>query len=132
MGFKIPERTITLNGFLDPFEGLEVVCTRNVSLDKYLALESAHHEGLLAKMYQSFGDDFIVGWNLEDDDGPIEPTGATMTALPADVCQLIVSTWLQEVAGVPSPLGQPSTNGITQPREVAPPPLDLGSMSTPN
>ena len=112
--------------------GLEVSCTRNVSVDVYLELERASNESRLSDMYQKFGDEFLVRWNYVDKDGhALEPTGESFRSIPADIANLIVTTWLVAVAGPSAPLERPSSNGATQ-SQVVESPLDLGTMSTPN
>ncbi len=129
MGYRLPDRTIVLEGFEGDFEGLEVTCTRNTPMTVYMALDGLWTGGDRPEAYLLFGDEIIECWNYEDAEGtPIEATGVALQALPPDMSALIVSAWIREVTDVPAPLELPSTNGVV---EMAPP-MDLGSMSTPN
>ncbi len=129
MGYKLPDRTVVLEGFEGDFEGLEVVCTRNAPMSTYLELDTAWSEERRADAFKLFGDEIITGWNYEDREGnPVDPTGAELQRLPPDMAAVIVGAWMKGVTEVPAPLEQLSTNGV---RETAPP-IDLGNMSTQN
>lgn len=130
MDWQLPERIIVLE-FTGDFEGLEVTCTKNAQLQTYLTLETLFNTDKVDEMYQLFGDDILVRWNYHDANGkPIDPTGASVLAMPPDLSATITRNWLRAMVEVPVPLEQPSTNGVREPVETSP--MDLGSMSTPN
>ncbi len=128
MGYKIPDRTVVLEGFTDDFEGLEVTCTRNAPMSTYLELDALWQADKRGEALQLFGDVILDGWNLETDAGPVAANGTTLKEQPPDFAAIIIEAWLRGVTDVPAPLEQPSTNGTAE-KEA---PLDLGSMSTPN
>ncbi len=132
MGYKLPDRTITLH-FSGDFDGLEVMCTRNVPLGVFMQLEAAIQDDKMDEALQLFGDRILVAWNMEGDNGePVAVGGSALIALPVDLAAKIIMEWQKEIRAVPAPLEQPSMNGATQPRPEREMPMDLGSMSTPN
>ena len=130
MGYRVPDRTNILEGFTGDFEGLEVTCNQNSTVDLYLELSGALEDDRITDAFDIFGDHILASWNLEDADGtPVPATGAALRLQPVDLAILIVRTWLTERTAVPAPLERPSTNGVKPEIES---PLDLGSMSTPS
>ncbi len=128
-GYRVPDRTNILEGFTGDFEGLEVTCDRNSTVDLYLELSDALEDDRITETFELFGEKILLSWNLEDSEGrPVPATGAALRDQPVDLAILIVRTWLTERTAVSAPLERPSTNGLTE----VEPPLDLGSMSTPN
>ena len=73
MGFKLERRTAKIT-FPDNHEyaGLEMECKLDVDLQTFLEIqsmaESATPDGN-AGVYTKFGEDILVNWNLEDEDG---------------------------------------------------------------
>ena len=128
MGYKLPSRPVTLEGFTGDFEGLEVTCTRNAPMSTYLELDALWSDGKRAEAIQLFGEAIVEGWNLETDEGPVEANGTMLKEQPPDLVATIIEAWLGGVTDVPAPLEQPSTNGTVEVES----PLDLGSMSKPN
>lgn len=130
MGYQIPDRDIVLEGFEGDFAGLEVRCTKNVSMSKYLELESLDDGEHLSELFQLFGDDFLRGWNLEEDGEAVPADGEGLKRQPPDLVNILIREWRMAVADVTVPLEKPSTDGGMM--EATEPPIDLGSMSTPN
>ncbi len=131
MDYELPDRTYILEGFTDEFTGLEVKCDRNATVALYLQLSAALEEDRIADAFQLFGDEILMGWNLTKGGAAVEATGTALQAQPIDLAILIVRTWLTGRTAVSVPLKQPSTNGASSNGATAPP-MDLGSMSTPN
>jgi hypothetical protein len=110
-GFRIPERTahITFSG--TDYDGAEIWVRLNVSFAHYLALREAAEGDNQAKMAELFGGEVLMEWNLEDASGtPVPATGAGMLQIPLSLAMLIVQHWIEEVAGVPNPLGETSSD----------------------
>ena len=128
MGYKLPDRTVVLEGFTGDFEGLEVTCTRNAPMSTYLELDALWQSDKRDEALQLFGDAILDSWNLETDEGPVSADGSCLKEQPPDFAAVIIEAWLRGVTDVPAPLEQPSTNGTVE----AESPLDLGSMSKPN
>lgn len=53
----------------------------------------------------------LVSWNLEDDDGPVEPDVAGVDAQDFDLVLKIVNSWLDAITGVSEDLGKDSSSG---------------------
>ncbi len=107
-GFKVPDKTAIVRFEGTDYDGAEIVLRLNVSLARYLELRELSEAGDQAGMANLFGDNMLASWNLEDDSGPIEASGAGMMSLPMEFATLIITQWVDTVANVPAPLDQPS------------------------
>jgi hypothetical protein len=97
MGFIIPKAkqiTVKLNG---DYKGAEFTCITKPSMATMIAITMGESEDIAAPM-MSFGDLVLVSWNLETEDGAIEPTGEGMLSLDADLSGAILAAWSDEVA----------------------------------
>jgi len=108
-GFRLPERTAKINFEGTDYDGAEIQLRLSVSFAQFIALrESAQGEDQEG-MARLFGQNVLMDWNLEDADGkPIPADGDGMLAIPLELTNLVVQHWVEEVAGVPSPLPEPS------------------------
>ena len=52
----------------------------------------------IAAPMMSFGDLVLVSWNLETEEGEIQPTGEGMLSLDADLSGAILTAWSDEIA----------------------------------
>ena len=117
MGFKNPRRTARL--IFDegsPYQGAEVVCAFDVSLGMFFEFSQAGSEDMAAQReaFVRFGDELLIEWNLEEDDGtPIPATGEGILRISAPFVMVIISKWQEAIQDVPAPLGEPSPNGST-------------------
>ncbi|HZO70059.1 MAG TPA: hypothetical protein VFB74_34115 [Kribbellaceae bacterium] len=58
----------------------------------------------------------LVSWNLEDDKGePVPTTVDGVRAQDLDFGLMLMFAWLDAVTGVPAPLAQPSSGGVSYP-----------------
>ena len=110
-GFRIPERTALINFRGTDYDGAEIRVRLSVTFAQFIALrESAQGEDQEG-MARLFGETVLMDWNLEDADGKLIPAdGDGMLAIPLELTNLVVQHWVEEVAGVPSPLSEPSGN----------------------
>ena len=108
-GFRIPERTALINFRGTDYDGAEIRVRLSVTFAQFIALrESAQGEDQEG-MARLFGETVLMDWNLEDADGNLIPAdGDGMLAIPLELTNLVVQHWVEEVAGVPSPLSEPS------------------------
>ena len=108
-GFRIPERTALINFQGTDYDGAEIRVRLSVTFAQFIALrESAQGEDQEG-MARLFGETVLMDWNLEDADGNLIPAdGDGMLAIPLELTNLVVQHWVEEVAGVPSPLSEPS------------------------
>ena len=104
-GFRLPEKTARINFEGTDYDGAEIRVLLSVTFGKFIALrESAQGEDQ-ETMARLFGEDVLMDWNLEDDDGtPIPADGDGMLAIPLELTNLVVQYWVEAVAGVASPL----------------------------
>ena len=105
MGFKLERRTAKIT-FPDNHEyaGLEMECKLDVDLQTFLEIqamaESATPDGN-AGVYTKFGEDILVNWNLEDEDGtPVSACGSGFLTLPPNVAGAIITAWTEELTTV--------------------------------
>src|SRR3990167_7089331 len=107
MGFKEPRRTARLI-FEGDYEGAEVVVRLDVDVQTVLEFtgmvtDATEGEAALAMM-RRFGDDMLVSWNVEDDDGhPIPATAEGFMRRTWPFINLILSHWLEAVRGIAPP-----------------------------
>lgn len=115
MGFKVPKRTALLV-FEGEYAGAEVRCRLDVPISLYLdymGMDASSRDSIQAG-YGRWGEEVLIEWNLEDDDGqPLPATGGGFLSLPPRLAGLIVQHWLESAAEVPAPLGGTSTNGVS-------------------
>ena len=108
-GFRLPEKTAKITFEGTDSDGAEIQLRLSVSFAQFIGLrESAQGEDQEV-MARLFGQNVLMGWNLDDDDGePIPADGDGMLAIPLELTNLIVQHWVEAVSGVPAPLGPPS------------------------
>ena len=108
-GFRLPERVARITFEGTDYDGAEIRVRLSVSFAQFIALrESAQGEDQEG-MARLFGETVLMDWNLEDAEGePLLADGDGMMMIPLDLANLVVQHWVEEVAGVPSPLSEPS------------------------
>ena len=110
-GFRLPEKTARITFEGTDYDGAEIQLRLSVSFAQFIELrESAQGEDQEG-MARLFGQNVLMDWNLEDADGkPIPADGDGMLAIPLELTNLVVQHWVEEVAGVPRPLPEPSAD----------------------
>jgi hypothetical protein len=112
-GYRVPRRTAVITFDGTDYDGAEVECKLDVPLGLYFDFgrvgeESREQESL----FRRWGDEVLLAWNLEDDDGrPLPATGEGIMALPPFMVTLLLNKWTETVVAVPSPLGGRSNGG---------------------
>lgn len=134
MGYVWKGKTYRLVFADAEFEGLEVVA-RSASVGAYrriadLATREFHHpptEDDLAEIDNLFNEfaAVLVSWNLETEDehGKRTPVPATydgMAGQDLTLVRQIIWSWMEAVAGISVPLGQPSDGGEPSVEESLP------------
>lgn len=123
MGF-VREKTIYKLVFQTPeLDGLEVRATGG-SLGDYLViseladLAEVLHTATKQEAAKRIGEvvahfaETLVDWNLEDEDGtPVPATAEGLRRQDPELIIAIVRAWMDAVAGISRPLGQPSPDG---------------------
>ena len=110
-GFRIPERTARITFEGTDYDGAEIKLRLSVSFAQFIALREAAQEEDQEGMARLFGENVLIDWNLEDNDGQSIPANAEgMMAIPLDLTNLIVQHWVEAVSAVPVPLEQPSSD----------------------
>jgi hypothetical protein len=107
----------------EEMNGLEVRCT-SVSIETMLSLTAL--SGLAAKSLSEYSiedlgsvnlvfevfAEALVSWNLEDEDGnPVPATLEGVKAQDIDFLNVIITAWMERVAGISGPLAPASTAG---------------------
>jgi hypothetical protein len=121
-GYRIPRRTarIVLEG---DYEGAEAVARLDVDMGFFFDVQEMLNSGDTARVkeaFQKFGDDALMEWNLEDDDGAALPaTGEGMMRIPTFLALAMMKRWSESVGQIPGPLVVPSLNGRASPVESA-------------
>jgi hypothetical protein len=112
--------------FQDPeMEGLEVRM-KSVTVGEFLELTGLDDTAALAGATLKDGavisspltraaGNAIVDWNLEDDNGPVQPGYDALIAQDTDFVRQIVKAWFEAVSGVSAPLQHGSSGGGPSP-----------------
>ena len=116
MGFKNPRRTARLIFDKDSgYEGAEITCSFDVSLGAYFDFSGMGDDPAKQReSFMRFGDELLIDWNLEEDDGTAIPaTGKGFLDISAPFAMAIIKSWAEAISDVPAPLDVPSNNGVT-------------------
>jgi len=109
--FSVPRKTCVLV-LTGDYEGAEARCRLDVGMGTYLTfqrLADSQEPDKLEEACRRFGDDVLVEWNLEDDDGRVVPaTGDGFLAIPPELAVAMIRAWSEAMAGLPAPLGEGS------------------------
>ena len=104
-GFRIPEKIARITFVGTAYDGAEIWVRLSVTFAQFIELRSSAQGEDQEGMARLFGENVLTEWNLEDADGkPIPSDGDGMLAIPLELTNLVVQHWVEEVAGVPSPL----------------------------
>jgi hypothetical protein len=108
-GFRLPEKTARITFEGTDYDGAVIQLRLSVTFAQFIELrESAQGEDQEG-MARLFGQNVLMEWNLDDDDGePIPADGEGMLAIPLELNNLIVQHWVEAVTGVPAPLVETS------------------------
>ena len=108
-GFRLPEKTARITFEGTDYDGAEIRVRLSVSFAQFIALRESAQSEDQERMARLFGETVLMDWNLEDPDGePILADGDGMLMIPLELSNLVVQHWVEEVAGVPAPLSEPS------------------------
>jgi len=108
-GFRLPERTARITFEGTDYDGAEIRVRLNVSFAQFIALRESAQSEDQESMARLFGENVLMDWNLEDDEGRPMPADADgMMMIPLDLANLVVGHWVEQVAGVPAPLSETS------------------------
>jgi hypothetical protein len=108
-GFRLPEKTARITFEGTDYDGAEIRVRLSVSFAQFIALRESAQSEDQERMARLFGETVLMDWNLEDPDGePILADGDGMLMIPLELSNLVVQHWVEEIAGVPSPLSEPS------------------------
>jgi hypothetical protein len=108
-GFRLPERTARITFEGTDYDGAEIQVLLSVSFARFIELREAAQGEDQEGLARLFGENILMDWNLEDDEGGSIPAdGDGMLAIPLALTNLIVQHWVEEVAGVSAPLVEPS------------------------
>ena len=86
------------------FHGLQVRAKLDVDLGTFLQFqklgESATPEES-RELFEKFGSDIVLEWNMHDEDGkPVPANAKGFLTLPPSVCVAIVTSWAENVSAV--------------------------------
>lgn len=129
MGYKREPKEYRLKFDDGDMAGFEVTM-RGLSSEKFLDLTEAatHLSGLDARdvaavgaaapmvgiMFGMLGDN-LIGWNLEDDNGPVAATKENLLRQDFAFVLQIGTAWMDAIASVPPPLPASSNGGAPSP-----------------
>lgn len=113
MGFKLPERTLTLQFEGTAWEGAEIKMRLDLPLSSFIDAQRLQAAGDIEGI-ANFVAGLLMSWNLDNDDGkPKPPTYEGVMSLPATLLNDLITLWVQGQVEPPTPLKQGSSNGVT-------------------
>ena len=112
-GYKVPRREARLSFMDTDWDGMEVVINLSAPLSVFFEIEDAAQTGMVKNMLEVFADKVLVNWNLEDDEGVIPANRKGIGRVLPNQARAIIEGYIAEVANVPGPLEQGSSNGTT-------------------
>ena len=110
----VPQRELTID-LTGDFEGAQLVCKLDVSIQTFLDLQSlSTDEKTIIESYKKFGDEILLSWNFTNSEGAVLPaTGQGMLDLPPAVAIGILGAWTKEASGNPIDSSNELQNGST-------------------
>jgi hypothetical protein len=100
MGFKLPNRVLTME--LEEYEGSEVKCRLDIKMKTFFELQelaNAESTETIMKAYEIFGDEILIEWNFEQEDGtPLPANGKGMHELSPQISMSLLSNWVQQIS----------------------------------
>jgi hypothetical protein len=116
-GFRVEPRVAILD-FADdsPYHGVEAKVRTSVAFETLFWFQrNAENTDAetSAEALNRFGDEFLISWNLLDDDGkPYPPTGpGVCSVIDSGLVTALMGGWIEAVVEPPAPLSGPSKNG---------------------
>jgi hypothetical protein len=118
MGFKPARKVYTLQ--FEQYDGLEVKAT-SVSTGAFLEIAALADQAkvdikFMKKLFQSFAEQSLRSWNLEnDDDTPIPATLEGLLSQDFEFVFEIIDAWMDTMVGVTEDLKAQSSSGKPSP-----------------
>lgn len=113
MGYKVPKREAELT--LEEHPGLKVLCSLDQELGvffEYQRMAGSEDPDKVEAALRQFGDNTLLSWNVENDDGTPKPASADgFMTLPLPFATQIINGWVAAVKKLAAPLVEPSENG---------------------
>lgn len=117
-GFRVVPRKDALDFTGTDLEGAVVTARIDVSMATFVEMqrliEAIQPEDMrrLPELATRWGEDVLLEWDLEDQDGNAFPsTGEGMCLLPGRIALIIIAAWSQLLQEVPAPLDETSGDG---------------------
>jgi hypothetical protein len=116
-GFMVERRTAVIDFAEDSaYHGVEARVKTNVAFETLFWFQrnaASTDVETSAQALNKFGDQFLISWNLIDDEGnPYPSTGdGVCSVADSGLVTAIMGGWIEAVAQAPSPLSQQSGNG---------------------
>ena len=116
MGYKLgaSEEQLDFSG-KPSLDGLEVRVNGDVPLSTFFDLQIWLASGdakLMRDAFILFGENILISWDLEDDDGEVPADGIGMMALPLTLAMAILEGWTEQM-GSAKKAPAASQNGIS-------------------
>ena len=129
--FVMTGQPVTLLIDEGPYSGVQAEVRTDLPYGTYRAVLSAivefqqtpngspEEEAALWKGWDLFASKVLIGWNIEDADGPIPPASAPERLSVSFIVQ-VIALWSEVMSGTPPPL--PSGSSDTEPAPSTPKP----------
>jgi len=107
--FELTRRTAKLV-FEGEYEGLVAYAKLDVPLGLFLEIQTMVDAENHAAIYEKFGQEILISWNMQEDGKDIPPTGDGILQLPLNISTALIEQWTKVVAEPAVPLSEPSTS----------------------
>ena len=102
--FKIERRQARLVFPDSDYSGLEIIAKLDVSVAVYLEMQnmtSTENANEMKVALKKFGEDILISWNLQDEDGTeVSPDADGFMSLPPKIAVDIMKSWSDACGGV--------------------------------
>jgi hypothetical protein len=107
--FELTRKTAKLV-FEGEYEGLVAYAKLDVPLGLFLEIQAMVDAERTIDVYQKFGNEILISWNMQEDGLDIPPTGDGIMQLPVNVSTALIEEWTKVVAQPADPLSEQSNS----------------------
>ena len=96
--------------FEGEYEGLVAYAKLDVPLGLFLEIQTMVDADKTVEVFEKFGNEILLSWNMQEDGEVIPPTGDGIMQLPINVSTSLIEEWTKVVAQPADPLLEQSNS----------------------
>ena len=96
--------------FEGEYEGLVAYAKLDVPLGLFLEIQTMVDADKTVEVFEKFGNEILLSWNMQEDGEDIPPTGDGIMQLPINVSTSLIEEWTKVVAQPADPLLEQSNS----------------------